>query len=180
MGVINFFPREKLIIGVLTTISGRKQEIEHELVNAFGNFDYCSGELDFISTDYYTKEMGPGIKRLFYSFADCVDPGRLAAIKIQTNDMEKAFTVHGKRKVNLDPGILNLSRLILASTKDNMHRIPLTQGIYAEVTLVYMHKQFHSLLWTYPDYDSKEYKAIFSEIREKYRLQLKQQPKNAR
>lgn len=42
-----------------------------------------------------------------------------------------------KRKVNLDPGYLEPSKLVLASTKNFSHRIYLNQGIYGEVTLLF-------------------------------------------
>lgn len=175
MGNIKNFTAEKLIVGVLSTLPEKRREIEDTLTAEFGPADYRSAEIDFIYSDYYIKEMGPGIKRFFYAFENCVPPDKLADIKIRGNELEMRFSRDGKRKVNFDPGILNCSRLILASTKDNMHRIPLQKGIYAEVTLVYMNKGFQSLLWTYRDYASDTYKAIFSEIREIYRLQLKQQ-----
>ena len=175
MGNISNFTKEKLVIGVLSTLPGRKQEIEDTLTAEFGPADYHSPEIDFIYSEYYTREMGPDIKRFFYAFENCVAPDRLADIKIRTNELEEQFCKGGDRKANFDPGVLNCSRLILASTKDNMHRVPLQKGIYAEVTLVYMKKQFHSLMWTYRDYASETYKQIFSEIREIYRLQLKQQ-----
>lgn len=175
MGSIKKFVEEKLICGVLTTVPEKRNKIEDILTGEFGPIDFSSEEIDFIYSDYYIKEMGEGIKRYFYSFRNCVAPDRLAEIKIRTNRLEEEFMADGMRKVNLDPGILNCSRLILASTKDNMHRVPLAEGIYAEVTLVYMKKEFHPLLWTYRDYATEAYRAIFSKIREIYRLQLKQQ-----
>ena len=175
MGMIQQFAEEKLIIGVLSTLPTGRQEIEDTLSAEFGAVDYLSREIDFIYSDYYVKEMGPGIKRFFYAFEKCVAPDRLADIKLRTNELEQVFAAEGRRRVNFDPGILNCSRLVLASTKDNMHRIPLRKGVYAEVTLVYMKKEFHPLLWTYRDYATETYRQIFSEIREIYRQQLKQQ-----
>lgn len=175
MGTIKNFKREKLIIGLLISTPERREEVETVLAGEFGPVDYVSREIDFTFSDYYNREMGEKITRIFYSFENLIAPDTLGDIKIRTNELETKFAVKGKRKANFDPGILNLSRLLLASTKDNMHRVPLTKGIYAEITLIYMHKSFHSLLWTYPDYASEEYKKIFLEIRENFRLQLKQE-----
>ena len=119
--------------------------------------------------------MGKGIERWFYSFEKLVSPEELSRIKIRTNELEERHAVEGLRKVNYDPGLLDLNRLILATTKNVGHRIPLTDGIYAEVTLLYMKKAFHALPWTYPDYQSPEYIEILKEIRTLYRLKLKQQ-----
>jgi hypothetical protein len=79
------------------------------------------------------------------------------------------------RLVNLDPGVLSLSRLILASTKDFSHRIPLRDGIYAEVTLRYSGGDFRNLPWTFPDYRTEDYHAILRQIRSTYREQLRSQ-----
>lgn len=176
MGQIHEFKNEKLIIGVLTTVPEQISQIKYVLQGRFGSLDFESDAIDFTYSKYYNREMGPDIKRFFLAFRPLVPPDELVSIKHTTNEVEQQFIYEGNRKVNLDPGILNLSRLILASTKDNMHRIPLQNGIYGEVTLVFMHGAFQSLLWTYPDYASEEYKSIFTEIREIYRGQLKQQP----
>ena len=77
------------------------------------------------------------------------------------------------RKVNFDPGIMNLSRLILASTKDNAHRIPLSKGIYAEITLLFQKGDFKPLPWSFIDYQSKEYTEILFKIRTIFKEDLK-------
>jgi hypothetical protein len=69
--------------------------------------------------------------------------------------MEKRFRgPDHKRRVNLDPGLLSLYNLVLASTKSFAHRIYLRDGIYAEVTLLYQAGKFSPLAWTYPDYQT--------------------------
>ena len=78
------------------------------------------------------------------------------------------------RIINIDPGYLDLSKLILASTKDYKHRIYLTKGIYAEVTLFYQDKTFCPWEWTYPDYKTGEYIEIFNRIRQIYAEQIKE------
>ena len=70
------------------------------------------------------------------------------------------------RKVNLDPGILSLANLVLASTKDFSHRIYLKDGIFSEVTLVYEKKRFKALPWTYPDYTEPEVIDFLNRARE--------------
>jgi len=62
---------------------------------------------------------------------------------------------------------------VLATTKDNAHRIYLGQGIYAEVTLIYRGRRFCPLPWTYPDYASGDYDPILRVIRERYMDQLR-------
>jgi hypothetical protein len=97
-----------------------------------------------------------------------------------TNKIEEEYTgaassgAAAGRKVNLDPGLLNLSRFILATTKDNSHRIPLEKGIYGELTLQFSKKDFQTLPWTYPDYTTREYRDILIRIREIFKNNLKQ------
>jgi len=61
----------------------------------------------------------------------------------------------------------------LATTKNRDHRIYIGQGIFAEVTLHFRGKSFRAWEWTYPDYATPEYIAIFNEIRALYREQVK-------
>ena len=159
------FSPEKLIIAVLSAGPEYDASLPELLEQDFGPIDYRSGVLPFDYTNYYHREMGPEIKRYFFSFRDLIDPSRLAAIKRRTIELEQRFTVEGRRKINLDPGLLSLGKLILASTKDNAQRIPLSRGIYGEITLIYRRKAFHPLPWTYPDYRSEEYQKILKDIR---------------
>ena len=165
MGAIEPFAKTKLIMGVLSTLPDKKDELRHILVDEFGPIDYESQEFDFTFTDYYVPEMGNGIKRFFYSFVNLVNPDQLPDIKIRTNELEERFAADGNRKINLDPGLLSLSSLILATTKNNVHRIPLQKGIYGEVTLMYVNKEYQTLPWTYADYRTPSFHEIFKEMR---------------
>jgi len=174
MGEIHVFKLEKLICGVLTSRPEAVETIQSSLEQSFGPVDFKSNLEEFTYTDYYNKEMGTPIYRFFVSFGDLVAPETLPDIKIKTNELETAFIADGQRKVNLDPGLLSLQRLVLASTKDNGRRIPLSDGVYAEITLIYVNGDFESLDWTYPDYRSRPYRDIMKGIRDVYRNQLKQ------
>jgi hypothetical protein len=178
LGEIKCFELYKLIVGVLTTIDFKKDEILESLSKELGEIDYVSSFIDFNYTDYYNREMGNNIKRFFVTFKNLVDPSSLADIKIQTNGLENRFLETNQkgiesRKVNFDPGIMNLSRLILASTKDNAHRMPLDKGIYGEITLLFQKGGIQALPWSYIDYQSKEYAEILFEIRNRFKEDLK-------
>ena len=86
-------------------------------------------------------------------------------------DERKRYAAKGKRSVNIDPGYLDLAKVVLFSTKDYSHRIYLDKGIYAEVTLFYKDNRFNPWPWTYPDYRTSEYLGIFKSIREIYKRQ---------
>ena len=93
-------------------------------------------EVLYKTTDYYAPEMGEELCRVFVTVHEPVDPALLADIKLETNRLEELFATDGRRRVNIDPGLMALSRFVLASTKDSSHRVPLRDGIYAEITLV--------------------------------------------
>ncbi len=173
MAAYKLFYREKLVAGILISRPEYREDLLSALEAAFGPLDYVSELLDFSFTSYYDREMGSPIMRFFVSFEQLVNPDRLAEIKLITGKIELGFSNKGNRKINLDPGILSLSRFILASTKDSSHRIPLNSGIYGEITLMYEKNEFRPVEWTYFDYKSKKYRSILKEIRSLYVKQLK-------
>ncbi|URA09985.1 DUF4416 family protein [Thermospira aquatica] len=163
----------KLVIGVLFSDEKRYLLARERVCSLYGVLDYESPPFEFSFTHYYDEEMGVPIFRVFLSFEKLIQPEEIVEIKLQTNNIEEELAVEGKRLVNLDPGYMQLGKFILATTKDQMHRIYLARGIYAEVTLHYHKKNWQSWPWTYPDYASDDYKRILKEIREIYYKQLK-------
>ena len=161
----------KLIAGLLASEAGYLETSVAALVRRFGPVDFESGLMDFRSTSYYDEEFGSPLKRKFLSFALLVKPEAAAGIKLATNRIERRFSRHGKRLVNIDPGYLELSKLVLLTTKDYSHRIYLSKGIYGEVTLYYKNNTFNPFEWTYPDYRTVAYIDIFKKIREIYQGQ---------
>ncbi len=162
---------------IASLFAGRQLLLEAaraRLEEAFGRVDYQSELLPFDHTDYYTPEFGPALVRVILAFERLVDPGDLAAIKRQTNTLETEWLTESRRQVNIDPGYVSLSKLVLATTKNHAHRVYLADGIYGEVTLHYRHGAFRGFPWTYPDYASPRYCALFEEIRDIYRQQLRQ------
>jgi hypothetical protein len=179
MGTKTSFRNEKLIIPLLISEVVGASDVLDMLESYFGKVDHRSDELPFDYTDYYSEEMGPKLRRIICSFEKLVDPATLPDIKESTNRIEGEHLVRTQRRVNLDPGLITLERLVLASTKDNGRRIPLRDGIYAEITLVYHHGEYHATEWTYPDYRSDSYLREFEIIRTIYKQQLKQQEDHA-
>jgi hypothetical protein len=52
------------------------------------------------------------------------------------------------------------------------------KGIYGEVTLLFISKNFQALPWTYIDYKTEEYSKILKEIRALYKNNLKELKQN--
>jgi len=170
------FTPAKLICGM---ISGREYAFrtgEERLIERFGPIDLKSPLFPFAATDYYEKEMGPALKRGFLSFERLVPPDGLSAIKLQTNALEgeiRAAAGADARVVNLDPGILTSSALIMATTKNFAHRVPLSGGIYAHLELLFTKTGVKTLDWTYPDFRSEHYWRFFLDVRKIYLDQLR-------
>lgn len=163
----------KLIASLFAGSGELLEEARVRLSQEFGPVDYESELLPFDHTNYYAAEFGENLKRRFVAFVELVHPGKLAEIKRLTNALEMEWAVEGKRRINIDPGYVSHSKLVLATTKNHAHRIYLGQGIYAEVTLHYCRGTFQPWPWTYPDYASPPLIAIFNHIRELYVKQLR-------
>ncbi len=143
----------KLVVGLLAADRNLLAQAQSALAEGFGGVTVKSPEIPYTFSDYYQKEMGPNLTRQWVSFQGMVEPDQLHEFKRTTGLLEKRFiTPDGKRRVNLDPGLLSLYNLVLASTKGFAHRIYLRDGIYAELTLIFHAGKFEPLAWTYPDY----------------------------
>jgi len=163
----------KLIVPMFSGDEGLFLVAESRLEETFGPIDYRSGTFPFTHTSYYTPEFGLALLRKFVAFERLIDPSNLAGVKHETNGLEHELASDGKRRINLDPGYIYQSKLVLATTKNHSHRIYLCKGIYAEVTLRYQNKAFRPWEWTYPDYRTEEYREILEEIRRIYVEQLR-------
>ncbi len=173
MGKITLRKPVKLIIGFIFEQKSAFDKSRAILIRRFGRIDFESRIMPFTLTDYYTNEFGTGLKRVFLSFSRLIHPQRISGIKVLAQRIERRISCAGKRLVNIDPGYLDLAKLILASSKDYAHRIYLDKGIYAEITLVFRGRSFQPWDWTYPDYHSSAYLQIFNEIRQIYAAQVK-------
>jgi hypothetical protein len=160
--------RVKLITGLIYKDEAVFIKARNKLIRKFGKIDFEAGPIDFNYTDYYEAEMGRGLKRRFISFAKLIPICDLYCIKLFTNRLEEKLSVAGLRTINIDPGYIDLAKLVLATTKDYAHRIFLQKGIFAEITLTYRKDTFSRNEWTYPDYCTKEYIDIFNQIRKLY------------
>jgi hypothetical protein len=165
----------KLFIGVLTSTPAILPDLEERMTALFGPIDSRSEHFSFDQTHYYDEEMGTPISRIFLGFEKLIAGCEIAGIKIKTNELEAAIAgerPERTRPVNLDPGYLEQSKIILASTKNFFHRVLISEGIYGEVTLHFQDGAWRDFPWTFPDYKSGGYHQYFSSLRNLYRGQL--------
>jgi len=161
------------IASVFTANENLFETVKETLTERLGSCIYSSPVLPFNYTEYYTSEMGVGLKRCIFAFSKLINQGELPALKHWSNILEQQWSLAGQRMVNIDVGYVSLGKLVLASTKDHSHRIYIADGIYGEVTLRFVRGRFEAWPWTYPDYASLEYRKIFEEIRAIHKQKLR-------
>lgn len=171
--------KAKLFAGVLAGSTELLDSAKKELEKKFGAVDFESPTMPFDSTEYYEPQMGKGLLRKFYTFGSLTGQDSLSRIKLATNAIEQDFRGRSQvdRPINIDPGLLLPSKIILASCKDFSHRIYLGEGVYGEVTLQYVKDAFVTLPWTFPDYRLPKYHEFFKKARELYLAQMRSQRK---
>ena len=169
----------KVIIGILAANQKCLEPAIEAITGEFGKADFVSDVWPFTQTDYYKDQTGENILRQFVSIEKLIDPGSLAKIKHETNKLEKKLAaklgLELPRPVNLDPGVIEPSKLILATTKNYSHRIYIGQKMFAEVTLIFDKGHWRALDYTYPDYRQKCYHDFFDKVRTRLVEQLKSQ-----
>lgn len=167
----------KLIVGILAANHQCLHTATEVLTGKFGTADFTSDVWPFEATDYYKDQTGLRILRQFISFERLFKPGKLAKIKLRTNKLEqklaKALRIPLPRPVNLDPGFIEPSKLVLATTKNYSHRIYIGKKMYAEVTLIFDKGRWQPLGHTYPDYKQQCYFDFFEKVRSRLLEQLK-------
>jgi len=167
----------KLIIGILAANEDCLQVAIEALTAEFGRADLVSDVWPFDKTDYYKDQIGEHILRQFVSIEKLIDPGELAEIKHKTNKLEQELAtklaLSLPRPINLDPGTIEPSKLILATTKNYSHRIYIGKKMYAEVTLLFHKGRWQPLEYTYPDYKQQCYFDFFDKVRPRLLEQLK-------
>jgi hypothetical protein len=163
----------KLICSLFSPQETLIDQVIGELEGSFGLLEWRSPRLYFDRTRYYEKEMGWPLYRHFVAFKKLIRPEAIVDMKLATNLIEQKHLVRGNRQINIDPGYVSLERLVLATGKNYTHRIYLSKGIYADLTLVFHKGSFKPLDWTYRDYADPAVIGYFNEVREKYRAQIR-------
>ncbi len=173
MGTPLASPPVKLVCSLLAAGPSWLARGREALEKRFGRIDLESALTPFRFSSYYEKELGSDPVRQYVSFGRPVLPSSLAVIKLATNRMEKMLSEGGSRRMNLDPGYLDLSKLVLASTKDASYRVCLGRGISAQPTLSFRQGSFRPWEFTYESYRDPVSIDFFNRARALYRQELK-------
>jgi len=167
----------RLVAGVIINPAEDADALKEALEDAWGRIDAESPAWPFDFTDYYEAEMGKGLLRKFFAWCELRDLDGLHRVKLESNAIEKRIAGMSSagvvRGVNIDPGYICHSKLVLFTTKDFAHRVYISDGIFAEVTLEWRAGGFRPQPWTFPDYRSERYSAFLNEVRDAYAHKLK-------
>ncbi|MCK5220876.1 MAG: DUF4416 family protein [Candidatus Aminicenantes bacterium] len=172
MGQKDTFNKVNLFTGLIFNNAIDIEPVVSLLKKEFSELDIISDQFEFNFTDYYFMEMGKPLNRQFFSFSRLISPEELPGIKLRTNEIEKEFSISGKRRINLDPGYLSDANVIIATTKNYYQRIPLNNGIYAHMEYVIKGKNLNILEWTYPDFRSEKYMNFFQGMLLSYKKKI--------
>jgi hypothetical protein len=177
MGALRVSDPALLVVAAFSRHNAAIEWAQGRLEHQFGPIGLVSLPFHFVQTTYYEPEMGKDLQKFFFAFEKLVHADFLAGAKLLTNAMERELAQSNThvelRPLNLDPGLLSLGKFVLATTKDQAHRIYLRDGIHAEVTLRFQTGHFEPWPWTYADYQLPNVRAFLGEAREWYRRRLR-------
>jgi len=171
MGTPSAPPPVKLVVGLLAASTALLDEAREALAAAVAPVELMTPPRPWAQSRYYCAEMGEEIWRQFVALVGLAPAPALARLKRRTNALERRWADARGRRVNLDPGYIDLQKLVLASTKDAAHRVYLAGGIYAETTLRFTATGFAPWPHTYADYAAPDALAFFNEVRARYRAE---------
>lgn len=164
----------KIFFSVFSSDRNLIIDIIKNLSNIYGEIDMETDFLNFNQTSYYEKEFGKNLERKIFSIKGLINPLSAIDIKLEAMRIEEEFKRDRNRTINIDPGYIELSHVILTTRKPYSHRIYIGKGIYADLTLIYKKGSGYTPLeWTYPDYASEEYRNFFNDIRKILKINLK-------
>lgn len=158
----------KLLVALLwADARSRDSALEHLEVR-WGTIDFSGADHPFDVTGYYEAEMGPSLQRRLVSFARMIAPESLPEVKLACNRIEERLARQDRRRVNLDAGYLDHSKVVLASMKFAGQKIHLGQGVYADLMSRYRKGRYRPLEWAFPDFRDGRYDTDLARIRELY------------
>ena len=159
----------KLIIGAIYADQQWLMKAKSAMQRQSWEIQYQSKEFPFEQTDYYSTEMGEGLKRCFLSIKGLQSLELSSEWKSETKKIEQKLSNRGKRRINLDPGYLDLSRVVLLSGKEGSHKIYLRNGVWADLVLLKDKGGYRNFPWTFPDIRTGRYDGFFLQLRAEFK-----------
>ena len=162
----------KLFAAVLYCEEEPLAQARAAMVKKFGEEDFVGEPIAFDHTAFYEKEMGSPLLRIFISYRRLVIPDELVTAKLESARIEEELAgIGGRRRVNIDPGILDYQKVVLASFKFQGQKIYLGSRVWADLTLYYRKGGWSVFEWTFPDFKAGLYDKTLLEIRRIFKQQ---------
>lgn len=136
-------------------------KVINDLKNNFGSIISKCSEYNFTFTEYYEKEFGSNLKKIIVIFDKKIIEKDLIEIKNKIAEIEKKYSVEGKRKINIDPGYFNDKEVILASYKGKVFKKDLGEGIFIHKVLEFDNGKVKDFFHTFLDFKSKLLQEYF-------------------
>jgi len=169
MGESIYPPEAKAILFLLTNQPELVQKVIAHFEPVLGKVEIQSDWYPFDQSNYYEKEFGKNLKRCVVGFKNIFEPHRLAELKEMAVELEQP----SPRKINIDPGTVDLFKVTLASTKAGGQKVALSKEIYAYTLLRYEKGKWIPFEWTYPDFKETIYHGDLLKIRESLKMSLR-------
>lgn len=174
MSLPESFPPVLPVVSVLYSDSTSLEAALVSLSQFFGEVMLQSKPFSFDMTDYYEREMGCPILRVWFCFAPLRDPSELPEWKEKCIEIEETFGGEGNRLVNIDPGYLDHGKLVLASCKAAPDKIYMGRGVYAHTCLRYKRGEFHGPEHSFADFIDGRFDDFFRSAKLLLRRLLKE------
>lgn len=160
------------ILGLLAADTTLAEQTAERFAEPYGGIALRGPWVPFDRTDYYEPELGSGLQRRYLACGAFVEaePAALIALKEQAWRLEQELADEGgHRRVNLDPGTLDATRVVLASFKVGPQKLYAGQRVWADLVLWFSRGAFSPLPWTFPDLRGPEHWPFFEAARGHYK-----------
>ena len=166
----------KPFIGVITGHPDLMKELRPHLKRKWGEIDVESSLFPLPRETPHDEDLGPDLYRKLFSFRTLMAPDRLVdaktwAVSVESRSAWKRLTP-ATRPLDIDPGYLTLSKIVLASAFDRSHRIALGNGVHAEVLMHWGSRVYTPREWTTPDFRTRPVARFFCQARERLKDQI--------
>jgi len=161
------------MVSILARSDGPSEETRVELGALFGPEALVSPTYPFDLSDYYEREMGPGLLRTWVAFERLAPPDGLPGWKLACASVEDSLRSGESRRVNLDPGYLDAGKLVLASFKEAPDKIYMGRGVWAHTVLRYGFGRYEAPGSSFPDFRDGRFDRFMRDARRLYKSLLR-------
>lgn len=161
------------VLGVLCPEPALGREAAEAFAEPFGGVSLWGEVAPFDQTGYYAAEMGEGLQRFYCACGELVPAEDLPRLKWRAWEVEQRSLAGVRRAVNLDPGLLDHTKVVLASFKAGPQKLHLGGGVWADLVLYYSHGAYGPLPWTFPDLRGGDHLGFFAAARRRYKELLR-------